>query len=138
MKSKFLLFCLGSVLILGGYCFMITKSFTEFAYAADGDLPGSDTPCGISDSWTYCNPLYGTVHSIFGAGKVIVQYLLGLIGTIALFFLVYAGVVYITAAGNEEKITNAKKIITGTVIGLGIALLTYSLLTTIMTILKVK
>ena len=64
------------------------------------------------------------------------NYLLGLVGSIALLFLIIAGVMYMTAGGSEEKITTAKRILTGAIIGLGIVLLAYSLLAEINKILN--
>lgn len=104
---------------------------------AAGDLPGSGDACG-TQQWGYCNPVSRMIRSIPQAGDVIVRFVLGLLGTIALFSLVYAGVTYITATGDEAKITKAKGIIKGTVIGLAIALLTYSLLQTVMNVLHIR
>ena len=64
------------------------------------------------------------------------NYLLRLVGSIALLFLIIAGVMYMTAGGSEEKITTAKRILTGAIIGLGIVLLAYSLLAEINKILS--
>jgi len=89
-------------------------------------------------SWKFCNPLEGTIENFTEFGTKSVQALLGLIGTVALFLLVVAGIMYMTAAGEEEKIKNAKKIVTGTVIGLAIALIAYSLLVTLSEIMGVR
>ena len=62
-------------------------------------------------------------------------YILGLIGSIALLFIIIAGVMYMTSAGNEERISSSKRILSGAVIGLMIALLAYGLLHVIMTVL---
>jgi hypothetical protein len=43
---------------------------------------------------------------------------------------------YMTSAGNEEKIASSKKILTGAVIGLGIALLAFSLLQVVLSVLN--
>lgn len=100
------------------------------------DKPADSISRCNTNGWFFCNPLAGTVDSLTDAGKKSIQAILGLIGTIALFFLIYAGVTYITAAGQEEKVKNAKKMITGTIIGLGIALLAFSLLQTVLKILQ--
>jgi hypothetical protein len=83
---------------------------------------------------SYANPLPG-IHTLTEAATVMIQAILGLIGTIALLFLIIAGIMYITAAGEEEKIKAAKRIITGTIVGLGIALLAFSFLQVIVDIL---
>ena len=65
-----------------------------------------------------------------------IGYILGLIGSVALLLIIIAGIMYMTAAGVEEKITSSKRILTGAVIGLGIALLAFSLLQVIMSVLN--
>ncbi|MBN1778791.1 MAG: hypothetical protein JW816_01040 [Candidatus Buchananbacteria bacterium] len=57
----------------------------------------------------------------------IVQIALGLVGIIAVVLILYAGFIWLTSGGNEEKITQAKKIISGAVIGLVIILLSFSI-----------
>lgn len=85
--------------------------------------------------WFFCNPLRGTIDDIFQAGETLIGYILGLVGSIALLLIIIAGVMYMTSMGSEEKITTSKKIVTGAVIGLVIALLSYSLLQLIISIL---
>lgn len=131
----------------GRYCYSAVEACA--CSSTDPDAQGrtkgatttaASTASGDCDphSWKYCNPLRGTIESLSEAGVKSIQALLGLIGTIALLLLIIAGIVYITAAGNEEKIKQAKKIITGTIIGLGIALVAYSLLVTVSEILEVR
>lgn len=48
----------------------------------------------------------------------IIKVLMGAIGTVLVFFLVYGGVTYLTSAGSEDKITSAKKILTYAIIGI--------------------
>jgi len=96
--------------------------------------PASFAVCA-TDSWFFCNTLAGTVDNIVDAGETMIQAILGLIGTIALLFLIIAGIMYMTAAGDEEKIKSAKRVITGAIIGLGISLLAFSLLQAIIGIL---
>lgn len=50
---------------------------------------------------------------------------MGAIGAFAVAAIVYGGVIYISSAGNEENIKKGKSIITYAVIGLGLALLAY-------------
>lgn len=56
-----------------------------------------------------------------------VQIVLSLLGTIFLLLVFYAGFIMFTAAGNEEKIGNAKTIIQYAIIGLIIILCAYSI-----------
>jgi lysylphosphatidylglycerol synthetase-like protein (DUF2156 family) len=50
-------------------------------------------------------------------GKVI-TWVLGLVGGIAVLFIVYAGILYVTSGGNKERIEKAKQTLTYAVIGL--------------------
>lgn len=59
-------------------------------------------------------------------GKII-KAVLGLLGTIFLALTIYAGVLWMTAAGEEEKITKATGILKTSVIGLIIILAAYSI-----------
>lgn len=101
-------------------------------YAAETPVAG----CNPS-SWKYC-PVLPEIDSLIEFGQVSIQALLGLIGPIALLLLIASGIMYMTAAGNEEKIRRAKMIITGTVAGLGIALIAYSLLVTLSEIMGIR
>ena len=87
------------------------------------------------DDWFFCNPLRGSVGTIVEAGEQILGYILGLIGSISLLFIIIAGMMYMTSAGNEERISSSKRILNGAAIGLAIALLAYGLLHVIMTVL---
>lgn len=57
----------------------------------------------------------------------VIYVVLGLLGTIAIALVVYAGFKWMTSAGNEEQIGDAKKILYAAVIGLAIILSAYSI-----------
>ena len=65
----------------------------------------------------------------------IINYFLGLLGLIAVAFLIYAGVLMVTAGGNEEQVAKARKIIMYAVIGIVIILLSYTIVTFVATAL---
>lgn len=62
-------------------------------------------------------------------------WVLGIAGSIALFALIVGGIMYITSAGDEQKIATAKKIFNFTVIGLILILISYSIIVTLTDIL---
>src|SRR3989338_5454942 len=70
-----------------------------------GNLDKAVKPTGLS------NDLAGSIGTIIKA-------VLGLVGTIFLVLTIYAGILWMTAAGKEEQIEKAKNIIRATVIGL--------------------
>jgi len=57
----------------------------------------------------------------------IVRVLLGFLGIIAILIMLYGGFVWLTSAGNEEKVGQAKKIITAGIIGLIIIFVSYAI-----------
>jgi len=58
---------------------------------------------------------------------LIINYFLGLLGLIAVAFLIYAGILMVTAGGEEGNVEKAKKIITFAVIGIVIIVLSYTI-----------
>lgn len=57
----------------------------------------------------------------------IVKILLGGIGIIFLGLMIYGGYLWMTAHGNEEKVTKAKDIIKNSIIGLAVVLSAYAI-----------
>lgn len=57
----------------------------------------------------------------------IIRYFLGLLGIIAVALMMYAGFIWMTAAGSAEKIDKAKKIMINAVIGLVIIMSAYAI-----------
>jgi hypothetical protein len=57
----------------------------------------------------------------------IINFVLGFLGIIALVIILIAGFQWMTAAGNEEKITTAKKMLGAAVIGLVIILASFAI-----------
>lgn len=62
----------------------------------------------------------------------IIRIFLGFLGVIALILIMYAGWLWMTSQGNEEKITQAKKILSSAIIGLLIILSAMGIVTFIM------
>ena len=57
----------------------------------------------------------------------IIRTILGVVGTIFLVLTVYAGFLWMTAAGNDEQISKAKKLLYDGAIGLAVILSAYSI-----------
>lgn len=56
----------------------------------------------------------------------IIKVILSLVGTIFLCLTIYGGILWMTAAGEDDKVEKSKKIITAAVIGLAITLSAYA------------
>jgi hypothetical protein len=57
----------------------------------------------------------------------IIKAVLGLIGIIFIVLIIYAGLLWMTSAGDEDKIEKAKKIMAASLIGLVITLSAYAI-----------
>jgi hypothetical protein len=62
-----------------------------------------------------------------------IQWALGFLGLVAVIMIIYGGVTWMTAAGNEERVKKAKQILTYAVIGLSIVLLAWIMVTFVFT-----
>lgn len=73
---------------------------------AQGGLIGVPSPVGTAQ---------GDLPSVI---LRIINYVLTIVGVVALAYLVYGGFMYITSAGNEDKIEEAKGILVNAVVGI--------------------
>jgi len=69
---------------------------------------------------------FGTKSLATTIGSIIQTFLM-LLGIIFMAYIVYAGYTWMTAAGNDEKITKAKAILRGSTIGLIIVMGAYAI-----------
>ncbi len=64
-----------------------------------------------------------------GTITTLINYILGILGLIAVAFVIYAGVILVTAGGDDGAIDKAKKIITYALVGIVIIMLSYTIVT---------
>ena len=87
-------------------------------------LAGAGVPVVVSAQIT--NPIgCGTIDACI---LRVVDYVLALAGVLALAAIVYGGFLYITAAGNQDRIEAGKNAVTYSVIGLIVIGLSYAIL----------
>ena len=116
-RSKKTLTILGVALVIG---FFVWTGTPVMVFAQES---GSDT-FGLQ-------PIQDT--TILGSDDIrtiiarIINAALGLLGIIAISLIIYAGYVILTSGGDEEKVTEGKKIIVNAVIGLLIILASYGI-----------
>lgn len=78
-------------------------------------------------STAFCDPTVGcTFDAIFSN---IIKALLGLVGVVALGFVILGGYQYLTSGANEELASKGKKTLTNAIIGLIIIILSYIIIT---------
>lgn len=108
-----------------------------------GTGSGCDTPgqpaCrpGASQSYDFeiTNPLKGGADDFSELVKIIAQWIFNLAIPIAVAMIVYAGILFLTAAGEPAKVTKAKDVLKYAVIGLAIILIGSGFVTLIQSIL---
>ena len=88
------------------------------------------------------NPLNpGGKNSNFGINNIaqnIIKFAIGITGVLALVAFIYGGFMWLISAGDQNKITKGKNIMTWAVFGLAVIFASYAVVTTIFTALGVK
>lgn len=88
---------------------------------ADFGHPSGSSDCGGSGNFfTLCNPL--SVGSFCGLLLKLLDAIISFGVPIAFLFLVYSGFLFITARGNDEKLTHAKRNFFYVIVGIGLFL----------------
>lgn len=116
---------LRQALIVLGLSTLLLTIFTAIGGTAGAQLiqPG-DQPAGIAAATGGEGGLRAIILRI-------VDFFLLFLGLIAVIMVIYGGVTYVTAAGNQESVDKAKKIIMYAVIGIIIVLLSFALVNTV-------
>lgn len=79
------------------------------------------TPAGTTSTVTaLTNPL--KISSAGDLIKNLINFILGFVGVIAAAMIVYGGIVYMTSAGNDQRIQQGKNILTYAIVGLIISI----------------
>lgn len=81
------------------------------------------------------NPL-GNIDSIPELANNMIRGLLGVSGAIALFFLVWGGIVWMTSSGNTDRIRKGKDTIVWAIFGLVMIFISYAIIRLLLTILQ--
>ncbi|MDA3840532.1 MAG: hypothetical protein PF572_05550 [Patescibacteria group bacterium] len=103
-------------------------------------LPANATGPLVSNDLMGNDAIYDTVSDTTGLGNrdpreiaaAVIRVMLGFLGIIAVLIILYAGFLWMTAAGNEDKISQAKGMMSAGVIGLIIILAAFGIATFVM------
>jgi len=68
----------------------------------------------------------------------VADFILGIVGSVALLFFIYGGFVFILSGGNEKRVEEGKQILLNAVIGLVIVFASYLIIQFSLTLLGVK
>jgi hypothetical protein len=75
---------------------------------------------------------------ILGMAVTVADWILGVVGAVALLFFVYGGFVFILSGGNEQNVKKGKDILIGSIIGLAIVFASYLIVQFAASLLGVK
>lgn len=92
---------------------------------------GSVNPCANIDAnfQNLCNLDASNLGGIIGA---IITFLLIIVAIIALFFLIYGGLRWVTSGGDKGKVDEARKTVIAAIVGLIIAFLAFFILSVVL------
>ena len=107
------------------YLFALVLSLLVLAPAtailAVGD---GSTPCG-ANGLALCNPLsVNTPQLLIG---MVINSILGVVGSLALLMFIYGGLTWMTSAGSQEKVKKGRDIILWSAIGLVVIFTAYAM-----------
>ncbi len=124
MFNKKLLYCYIIILLVG---FLFSTNLAQGSIMGDLESCDCDNLTNANeDCRKYCKGDYELNDFV----QVFVRYydrIFGLIGSVALLFFIYGGIVFLISAGNSEKIEQGKKILIGAAIGLVIVFASYAI-----------
>jgi len=112
--------------------FISSTIFLVLPYFALADSPAFNNLKNVGEVSTNGNAPYlpitdNGVNSLAGIIGVVIQAFLGLLGIIFLAYLLLAGYSWMTAQGDEEKVTKAKDTIARAVIGVIVIVASYAI-----------
>lgn len=88
-----------------------------------------------TQGWGYKKSPNNVPTDIEAAIMQITNYILGFIIIVATLIVIYGGVLYLTAAGNDDQIAKAKSTISAGIIGIVICGLAYALVIVVSTVI---
>ncbi len=103
---------------------IVEPVFSGSGGSGSGLVLASDSPSswadGISEDrgWSDLIKIARNVFNIF----------LAIIGSIAVLMIIWGGIIYITSSGNEQRLEQAKKVITYAIVGIIIATLSFAMI----------
>ncbi len=118
LKAKLRLMCFST---LTGILLVMPLFAQSFDFTKDSGIKSTAKSTGHEEMEIFSpGKLPGAIGSIIGA-------ILSFIGVIFLLLTIYGGFLWMTAAGNQEKIGKAKEILTGAIVGLVIVVAAYAI-----------
>jgi Type IV secretion system pilin len=114
----------------------ILSLFLLFIIAPNALAVGVGTNNSCPDNQVCLNDPLGFGNDTDAPQKVIgkvIQMVLGVIGSLALLMVVYGGVVWMTAAGSQEKVKKGRDILIWAIVGLVVIFSSYAVVNFVLT-----
>jgi hypothetical protein len=95
------------------------RKIKKFAFLSLVTLPSATFAAGLFNFNLKEKPATGTLADYVG---FITNWIVGIAGALAVLFIIYGGVLFITSAGNTKRVETAKKTLTYAIIGIAVIL----------------
>lgn len=89
--------------------------------------PLLSAPAIVSANWTRPSNTSGSPSDLTAIIGNIINWILGFISLVAVLLLIFGGIQYVTAAGNQDQVKRAKDTIKNAIIGLIVAGVAYAI-----------
>lgn len=113
--------------------FLFLLLFCLFGFSARAQTTADPTLVGLNTTAKGVSAFQGQINGTYDTGFLatkagqIVGTLLTFIGVLFLILMIYAGLMWMTAGGNEQTVDKAKQLIINAVIGLVVVLAAYAI-----------
>jgi len=110
-----------SLLLVFAFAFSLTSvALAQAPLQGIGIAPTGGENLGSTGNITGTTTLVGTIMGL-------VNWIAWFVGLMAVLMGLYAGILFITAAGNAETVTKARNILLYSIVGIAVAILAFSL-----------
>ena len=110
------------------FCFSLILAFGAQAQVTTGDpLSGLDQTAGAVTAFK--NQPIPTENFIQSRAGKIIGVVLSFVGVLFLIMMIFAGIMWMTAQGNEQRVTKAKDLLINSIIGIVIVFAAYAITT---------
>jgi hypothetical protein len=113
---KKIFFKLTPVLVLAASCFYVSVAWAAGILPKESGANNCTSPNGCGNY---------SLDDILSTAVIVANWILGVVGALALLFFVYGGFVFILSGGSEEKVREGKTILMNAIIGLAIVFCSY-------------
>ena len=90
-----------------------------------------------SINWGNIEEKWNSIEDVFSDGQKLLEFLIGSAAVLAVLMLIISGYTLITSTGDPDKIETGQRMLTGSLIGLGVVLIAWILVKFVLNVLGV-